>query len=341
MNSDKNTTKSSEQPAPEELHAPGESDSSASQLSQQKVRTQVRRGSYRPSHKATFIGLAVIVLILGINAAVILFVINSAQKDSSDSALEEVTLSNATLEGLGVSRNPVGDLGTELIVGPNSQFKGTVTVSSDVSIAGQLKLNSKFSATDASLARLEAGDTSLTQLNVNGDATASNINLRQDLTVLGAARIQGPLTLSQLLTVNNNVNITGSLAVGGTLSSRTFQAGSLVSDSTLTIGGHIITRGSAPSVSTGGGIGSNGTVSISGNDASGTVAVNVGVGGGNGTLVFVAFRTAYNSTPHVVVTPVGQPVGSFYVNRTATGFSIAVGNGLSPGGYAFDYIVMQ
>jgi len=131
------------------------------------------------------------------------------------------------------------------------------------------------------------------------------------------------------------------LAVGGTLSARGFQASSLVSDTTLTIGGHVITRGVAPGVGPGPALGSNGTISISGNDASGTVAINIGVGGGNGIVAYVAFINQYSNIPHVVVTAVGHVTGSAYVNRDASGFSIGINGSLAPGGYAFDYMVMQ
>lgn len=299
-----------------------------------------RHGSYRPSHKATFIGISVVILVLLINGVIIFFVLRAQGGSGNNVAREEVTLSAETLDGLGVSRNSVGELGTELTIGPATTFNGSVTVAGDTSIGGSLKLNSKFSASDASLAKLQAGDTSLNTLNVNGDTTSSNLNLRNDLNVTGLTRLQGAVTMSQILTVNNSVNISGNLAVGGTLSARAFQASSLVSDTTLVVGGHIITRGSVPGVSPGGAIGSNGTVSISGNDAAGTVAVNAGAGAGAGIVANVSFRSAYGSTPHVVVTAVGQGVTDVYVNRTANGFSIGVG-GITVGGHAFDYIVIQ
>jgi hypothetical protein len=336
--------KSTEPPAPEALRAQGGDKPSApvtlsSSITKQNVRPH--RVTYRPSHKATFIGLAVIVGILAVNAGIIGFVMKGQSKTTDEVAQGTVTISPAVLDKLGVSRNPIGNVGAELVVGPNSRFSGKVTIGSDVSIAGQLKLNSKFSASDASLAKLEAGDTSLGQLNVNGDGTVTSLNLRKDLTVVGLTRMQGPVTIAQLLTVNNNLNVAGNLAVGGTLSARGFQASSLVSDTTLTIGGHVITRGSAPGVGPGNALGNNGTVSISGNDASGTVAANIGTGAGGGIIAQVAFRSQYGSTPHVVVTAVGAGVGSVYVNRTVGGFSIGVNGALAPGGYAFDYIVMQ
>jgi cytoskeletal protein CcmA (bactofilin family) len=305
-----------------------------------KATKRPRHVTFRPSHKATFIGLTVVILILAINAAVIVFVTKSQNKTKTGVSQDEVTLSTGDLEKLGVSRNPVGNLGTELVVGPDSKFNGKLTVASDVSIAGQLRLNSKFSASEASLTKLDAGNTSLEQLNVNGDGTVSTLTLRKDLSVAGLTRLQGPVTLTQLLTVNNNVNITGGLSVGGTLSARSFQASSLVSDTTLTIGGHVITRGTAPGISSGPAVGSNGTVSISGSDTAGTVAVNVGTGGGNGLVASISFRNRYDGTPHVVITPIGLYAAA-YVNRTATGFTISVSGVLAPGGYAFDYFVTQ
>lgn len=299
-----------------------------------------RRASYRPSSRATLVGLLVVGGIVVVNIAIILFVMRGQTTTDTQIDRETVTISTETLSKLGVNRTAVDNVGTELVVGPNSKFNGTVTVASDVSIAGQLRLNNKFTAENASLSNLEAGAVSLNQLNVSGDGTVSSLNLRKDLVVVGSTNLQGTVNIAQLLTVNNNVNITGSLAVGGTLSVRNFQASTLTSDTTLTIGGHVITRGNAPSVSAGGGVGSNGTASISGNDAAGTVAIGVGVGGGNGVLASVTFRGAYGAVPHVVVTPVGAAV-DVYINRNASGFSISVSGALAAGGYAFDYIVMQ
>jgi hypothetical protein len=306
-----------------------------------KRRNPLRRGTYRPSHKATFMALIVVVLILGINAGIIVFILKKQAADQPKVNNDQVTISQSALDKLGVARNAVGDSGVELVVGPSAKFNNQVQVGGDVSIAGALKLNSKFSASDASLAKLEAGDTSLNTLNVNGAATASSLSLRSDLSVTGSTHFQGAVTTSQLLTVNNNLNVTGSVAIGGVLSVNSFHTASLVVDSTITLGGHIITSGSRPGVSAGPGVGSNGTVSISGNDQSGTVAVNTGVGAGGGIVANITFHSKYSNIPHVVVTPVGPGTGVVYVFRTTSGFSIGVNGALSPAGYAFDYIVEQ
>ena len=298
-----------------------------------------RRATYRPSTKATFIGLAVVGLIVAINIIVIAYVLRG-QDTTQQVNKETITLSTDTLNKLGMSKTAVDNAGTELVVGPNAKFNGTLTVASDVKIAGTLNLNNALEATGAKLVNLQVQDAQLGQLNVSGDGTLSTLNLRKDLNVVGNTKFQGPVSMSQLLTVNNNVNIAGSIAVGGTLTVRNFEASSLTSDTTLTIGGHIITKGNAPSVSPGGGIGANGTVSISGNDTAGTVAVNTGTGAGGGLLASVAFTRAYTTTPHVVVTPIGGFV-SLYITRTANGFNIYSAGGLPPGGFAFDYFVTQ
>lgn len=296
---------------------------------------RLRHGSYRPSHKATFIGLAVIIAILAINAAVIFFIMRGQNSASAQGNREEVTLSSESLDKLGVSRNAVGDLGTELIIGPNSRFSGNVTVAGNTTIGGQLQLNSKFTASDASLAKLQAGDVSVNKLDVNGDVTAAGVNVGRDLAVAGITRLQGAVTMSQILTVNNSVNIAGNLAIGGSLSVRNFQV------NTLTIAGHLISTGSAPSVSAAGAaLGSNGTVSISGNDTSGTIGVNIGAGAGAGCLATVSFRQTYTITPHVVVTG-SMPANIYLSGRTASGFTICTASPLTPGGYFVDYMVMQ
>ena len=246
----------------------------------------------------------------------------------------DVTISSDVLNKLGVNRTAIGSLGTELTIGPDTSFNGSVTIGGDTSIAGKLTLNGEFSASDATFAKLASGDVTIQSLNVNGNSTISNLTLREGLAVAGATSFQGAVTIGQLLTVNNSTNISGNLSVGGTLSMGSFQT------NTLTIGGHVITRGSAPDVSKGWGLGEVDTVSISGNDAAGTVAVNIGSVARNGIVANISFVNNYSNTPHIIITAVGPGATDVYVNRTSTGFSIGVGS-IATGGHAFDYIIMQ
>ena len=339
-----NSTSTETGPAPEALQTQtvGTADpTGASGLAAVKANLSRRRGTYKPSHKGTFIGLAVVAAILAINGGVIWFFLRGTTANDKGVNRTEVTLSAENLEKLGVSRNSVSEQGTILTVGPTATFNNKVRLESDVTVAGQLILNNALNASSANLAKLQAGESVVNQLNVNNDASVSTMNIRKDLNVAAAAKFQGPVNMTQLLTISNNVNVIGNLAVGGSLSVRSFQASSLVTDTTLTIGGHVITRGASPDVSQGPAVGPTGTVSISGNDAAGTVAANVGVGGASGIIANVTFKYAYSNTPHVVVTTVGAGLGTVYINRSTTGFSIGVNSAMPPGGYAFDYIVMQ
>lgn len=327
----------SDAPSPELLRSQievGESKIDNNSSNKNVVNKAPKRGSYKPSHKATFVGVIVVIAILSINVGVILFFMNNQDSTSSDANKNEVVINSDVLNSLGVSKTTIGTDNTELIVGPDASFNGTLTVNDDVSIAGQLNLNEKITAADASLANLDAGDTNLTTLNVNGDATTTNLNLRQNLIVAGSTQIQGSTTVTGLLTVGNSMNVTGNLSVGGTFSMGAFQT------NTLVVGGKITTRGDSPSVSKGEALVSTDTVSISGNDISGTVAVNIGVGSRSGIVAYVSFAHGYDTTPHVVVTPIGPGVADYYINRNSSGFSIGVGS-INSGGHAFDFVVMQ
>ncbi len=326
-------------PKPEELK-PVEAPASQSAAPSMKSGYKSRRIAYRPTKRATFIGIAVIIGLLVALSVGLFFLVRGQGGLQSALFGDQVVIDPGSLESLGVSRNQVSTQGAELIIGPSTRFNGKVQLGGDVSVAGQLQLNNALSASSANLGNVQAANVSLGQFTASGNGTVGTLNARQDLNVAGTTRLQGPVAIGQLLTVNNNLNVAGNVAVGGTLSVRNFQASSLTSDTTLTIGGHVITRGAAPGVSAGGAVGSNGTVSISGNDASGTVAVNTGTGAGNGIVAQVSFTRAYSSTPHVVITPVGIGV-KFFVNRSPSGFSIGVSEGMPPGGFAFDYIVMQ
>ncbi len=294
--------------------------------------------SFRPSHTATFVALAVILLLLAISGGGIFFLIRRQAQVKGKSSLADISVNKSLLDQLGVNRSSATDPSVALVVTPNAEFNGSLTVSKDV------KLATKLSAGQTSLTQLDAGNTSLTQLNVNGASSLSDTAVRTNLTVAGTTRLQGPVTLDKILTVNGGANVSGDLTIGGALTTNNFSARSLTSISTLTIGGHIVTNGPVPGIAQGPSAGPSGTVSVGGNDASGTVVMNTGQAPVAGIIASITFRTPYGTIPHVVISPVGAPTGSlqFYINRSSTGFSIGTSNAPAPAsGYVFDYIVEQ
>ncbi len=291
--------------------------------------------TYRPSHRATFLGLAAVIAILSVNAVIFLFVLKKQAKQDELSK-ESVTLSSEQLSKLGINRSTLGSTGAQLTVAPNAQFKGTLSVDGKTTLIGEVIVNNKLTGTEAAFTKLQAGDTSLSKLNVNGDGTLSTLNLRKDLAVLGVTQLQGAVTVNSLLTVKNNLVVQGNLSIGGTFSARSLRSGS-----TLSIGGHVVTSGSTPGVSRGGATGSNGTVSISGSDAAGAVGINTGVGAGNGLLATVSFNTPYSTTPIVVMSAVGTSSNIYLGSVTSSGFTIYASGALAPGGFRVNYITFQ
>lgn len=307
----------------------------------------VHRRIYRPSHRATFIGLGAVAIVLIINAVIIGLVVRN-QGSQADQPTGQVTINQDALDKLGVNQSGTGGSGVQLTIAPDTNFKGNVVVGGDIQAAGQLKLNGTFQASTARFTQLDTGNASANQLAVSGISTLADVAIPKSLNVTGTTRLQGAVTVTQLFTVNNSVNISGNLSVGAALSAGSVSGATVAAISNLVIGGHVISSGSVPAVSrgpngSGTALGINGSVSISGNDQAGTIAFNVGTNSdGCGLIATVTFHSDYNSTPHVVVTPIGD-VGSFYISRNTNGFTVSLSScgSLNTGGYAFDYIVEQ
>ncbi|MGH7234611.1 MAG: hypothetical protein ACREF7_04175 [Candidatus Saccharimonadales bacterium] len=301
-----------------------------------------RLRAFRPSHKATFIGLGVVVAILGINAAVLGYLLTKESANSKAINDHGVSISPGTLSKLGVNDTQIGNSNEKLTVDPAAQFNSSLTVGGDVSIGGALHLNSTLVASNANLSQLQAGNTTANSININGAATASTLSVRNNLAVNGAAIFNNDVTIGQLLSVDNNAAVSNNLSVGGQLSANSIASGSLVVTGSITLGSHIITSGATPSISGGSALGSNGTYGVYGNDASGTINIGIGSGPSGTDVVQVSFRSAYTQTPVVVISPEGNFAEFFVTNLTKSGFEVDTASTLTVGdGYQINYIVEQ
>ena len=297
------------------------------------------RRSFRPSAKGTIAGIIAILVVIGANIGIISFILSHKVKQQATN-LSTVVTDPSQLGKIGTTEGPAGQ-NVSLVVTPAAQFKNQVTIDKT------LQVGDKLAAPNASLATLQAGNSSISQLNVSGASSFSDASLRGNLNVAGITNLQGAVSVAKILTAAA-LNVTGNLTVGGSFTTNNFSARSLTSISTLTIGGHIVTAGSAPSISAGSCVG-GGSVSISGNDAAGTIVISIGQTPCVGNLATITFRSAFGSTPHILLTPVGHIGGlQYYVGRSSTGFSISSDStpdkgGVPPtfGNYAFDYEVIQ
>ena len=301
-----------------------------------------RLSAYRPTHKATFIGLGVVVGILAINAAVLGFLLKKESANSKALNTHGVSISPGVLSKLGVNDSQIGNSNEKLTVDPAAQFNSTLTVGGDVSIGGQLHLNSTLNATSANLSQLQAGATTVNSININGAATASTLSVRNNVAVNGAAIFNNDLTVGQLLSVDSSAAVSNNLSVGGQLSASSIAGGSLVVSGSVTFGGHVITSGGTPSISVSSALGSNGSASVYGDDSAGTINMSVGASPSGNKALHLSFHALYEVTPVVVISPLGN-YGEFYVsNVTTSGFDIDVGASLLAGqGYDVNYIVEQ
>lgn len=328
-------------PAPVVLGQRGEDGSGgtgASQEAESAIRRRLKRRTYRPSAKATILGLLAIIILVGANVGVVYFVLQKVGKTNEAKKPTQVISSPQELDGLGVSKGAFDRADINLTITPKTLFKNGLTVDKEFQLGG------KLTAADASLSRLQAGESSLSGLNVSGASSMSELSLRQDFNVAGLSRFQGPVTIERVLTAAQ-LNVPGNLTVGGTLTTGSFAARNLTSISALTVGGKIITRGSNVRFSQGtsGVLGAQGTASASGTEAAGTVAVNTGTGPSGGIMIRVTFPTPFSSPPRVVTSPIGPDSGlaNYYINRTSTGFELGIHNPVGSKVYVFDYIVMQ
>ena len=301
-----------------------------------------RLSTYRPTHKATFIGLAVVVGILGVNAAVLGFLLHKENSNAKVISSHGVSISPAVLSKLGVNDAQIGNSNELLTVDPAAQFNSTLTVGGDVSIGGQLHLNSTLNATNANLSQVQAGSESVNSININGAATTSTLSVRNNLAVNGAAIFQNNVTVGQLLSVDNNAAVSNNLSVGGQLSASSIAGGSLVVSGTITLGSHIVTSGVAPAVSPGVALGSYGSANVNGDDSAGIINVSTGAGANNGEVVHLSFHTGYAVSPVVVISPMGNYEPFYVANVTSTGFDVNVAANLTVGtSYQINYLVEQ
>jgi cytoskeletal protein CcmA (bactofilin family) len=262
--------------------------------------------------------LFILVLVIAIGSVVTLTV-----KGRQD-AYKIITTQELTQDELKQLANTdvtVGDPKQILTVQANAVFAGSTLIRGDMEVAGTLKLG---------------GDLSLTNLNVTGatqleDATANNLTVGSNLNVQGT------------LQLNGGISVAGQSNFNGGIVASSIITGALQLNGDLNLTHHITAGGTIPGVAKGSAVGGGGTVSLSGSDTSGAVAINTGSLPPAGCFATVTFSEAYNTTPHVVVTPVGAAAAglNYYITRSTTNFVICSTNAAPAGqSFGFDYVVM-
>lgn len=269
-----------------------------------------------------YILLFVLLLIIATVVAVVLY-FQALSKNASNNTVQSQELSQSTLNQLSTSDVTVGEPKHTLSVQSNAVFTGSVLMRSNLQIAGTLQVGSNVA---------------INGVRVTGSSTFDDVQITKSISVTGNSSVQGQLSVQQGLNVN------GSGTFLGAISAPSITAGSLQLSGDLKLTHHIAAGGGTPSRSNGSALGGGGTVSVSGSDTAGSITINTGTSPGPGCFVTINFTAAFNSTPHIIVTPVGPSAAglAYYINRSTTNFSLCT-NSSPPGGasFGFDYIAFD
>jgi cytoskeletal protein CcmA (bactofilin family) len=263
----------------------------------------------------------ILVVVVGVTIVVVAYL--DSKHGSGTSSISSQSLSQSTFSKLANSDSTVGNSGQVLTIQSSAIFAGKVLVRQDLEVAGNLQIG---------------GTLALNDLSVAGTAQFSQVQINKNLSVAGNTSLQGAVTVAKSLQVS------GSGSFSGPLSAPQLTTSSLQLNGDLTLTHHITAGGATPGRTNGGALGSGGTSSVSGSDTAGSITINTGGSPSAGCFLTVNFTAKYNSTPRVLVTPVGSSAGglAYYVDRTAAGFSVCDATPPPAGAsFGFDYFVVD
>lgn len=264
------------------------------------------------------------ILILVVAGAVLVITALAGKETKNDpSSINTQSLSGDTLKQLSNTDATVGDPKQVLNVQSNAVFAGKVLVRDSLDVAGTIRVG---------------GSLSLPGITVTGESNFDSINVGKALNIGGDASIQGQLN------VKKNLAVSGGGTFGGAVTAPQIATSTLQLLGDLTLTRHITAGGATPGRTVGGAVGGGGTASVSGSDTAGSINVNTGSGPSAGCMVTINFAQRFNSTPRVLLTPVGSDAGSltYYVNRNSTSFSVCVSTPApANAGFGFDYFVLN
>ncbi|MCA9334428.1 hypothetical protein KC963_05250, partial [Candidatus Saccharibacteria bacterium] len=267
--------------------------------------------------------LLMFIFILVVAGGILAVAYFQSKKATTATTLKTQDLTQAALEQIAGSDATIGNSQQVLTVQSSAVFAGKVLIKGGLEVAGNLQIG---------------GTIALNDITVSGTSQFGQVQISKNLAVTGDTGIQGALTLAKSLQVN------GGATFGGPISAPQITTSNLQLNSDLVLTKHIVSGGPTPSRSPGPALGGGGSASVSGSDTAGTVSINTGGGGNTGCFVTISFRSRYNSTPRVLLTPVGSAGGSiaYYTNRSSSSFSICTASP-DPGGasFSFDYFVIN
>lgn len=272
------------------------------------------------------INLYILIFSLVVVVAGAITIVNylNSQKAPPAPNIANQKLTESTLKQLANTDATVGNTSQTLTIQGNAVIAGQTLLRGTLNVAGSLQTGGNITAPGLTVSgKTNLADTQINSLQVAQNTAIQGTTTLRDLNVSGTSSFSGAMTASQI-TVTKLI---------------------LSGNAVLQIPNHLAFTGPSPSRSSGPGslLGAGGTVSINGSDTTGTISINTGNSPSTpGCFASITFHQAFTSQPHVLVSPVGSAAGllEYYVDRSATGFSICTNNTPQANKvFAFDYFV--
>lgn len=221
----------------------------------------------------------------------------------------------------------------------NPATGGTANISWNVNSGDYADVAVPLNPVSSSVADTLADRLHITQ---SGSVGINNSNPQYTLDVAGSARIQTDMNSTTAFQIQN---ASGTALLTADTTNMQITISALVISTTLTVGGHIVTSGTAPTIAAGSAACTSPTVSVTGDDITGTITITTGTACSSaGQLATITFNSAYAVAPQVELTPVTSAASLLPAYPTASTASFSISTPNTPVGtttYTFSYFVMQ
>lgn len=266
--------------------------------------------------------LLIFIFLLLVAGAIAISVYLTSKK-AENTTVPTQTLTDETLKQLATSDVTVGQPKQILNVQSNAAFAGKVFIRDSLEVAGPIQVG---------------GSINVPGITVSGNSIFEQIQVNKGLSVQGDTSLQGQLS------VQRNLTVAGGATFGGPVSAPTLSVNTLQLNGNLSLTRHFAVGGATPGRTNGDALGNGGTTAVSGSDIAGSININTGGNAAAGCFATINFTTRYNSTPRVIITPIGSSAASldYYVNRSATNFSVCSAS-VPPNNasFGFDYFIVE
>lgn len=282
-----------------------------------------RKKSFKQRIQVGNLYLLIFGLILAVAAAIVTVAYFQGQKQDKATTVGSQSLNQKALDQLASANTTIGDPKQVLAIQSNAVFNGKVLVRGSLEVAGGLQVG---------------GTLSLQDVTISGTAIIDTVQINKNLAVGGDSAVSGTSSVQKSLQVN------GGGTFGGPVAAPQITTSVLQLNGELTLTKHITAGGASPTRTNGPALGNGGTSSVGGSDTAGSISINTGGGTSAGCYIAITFAQKYNSTPRVIISPIGADAGalSYYVTRTTAGFSVCSTAAAAAGAtFAFDYFVLS